>query len=372
MTNEVYYSGNFWTHASWERAGLEQKINCEFDWAGRHWLAPSVYLCGKGLVVDLCMRVDPVEITQFLQKWGLSGDEECDQFTQEQEMQMQAENPLELELMCAVTVNGRTSEMAQSCSMTLMPEGLVAGWARDTEMDAVLAQYDLDLSYVWQITRISFPWKSVRHPKEIKTLELLMRQQEVPMPGETFCVHQSGEKVQLTHPTKGEIYTLTVENLEQQELPMDYPEYGEWKFPNHLQTMEYTISPEPAGRIQISDCEAGDEPIKQEQFQHGEHEKDASAVSVIGGADGPTAVFVGVSCKPKADTTEDAEAEENAEAENNAETKTNAAAKKNEKKIQIAGSSLHFEPRETVKWCAVFYEKQIADKTITLVSGAKE
>ena len=281
---------------------------------------------------------------------------------------MQAENPLELELMCAVTVNGRTSEMAQSCSMTLMPEGLVAGWARDAEMDAMLAQYDLDLSYVWQITRISFPWKSVRCPKSIKTLELLMRQQEVPMAGETFCVHQPGEKVQLTHPTKGEIYTLTVENLEQQELPMDYREYGEWKFPNHLQTMEYTISPEPTGRIQISDCEAGDEPIKQEQFQQGEHEKDAAAVSVIGGADGPTAVFVGVSCKPKADTKEDAEAEENAEAENNAEIKTNAETKK----IQIAGSSLHFEPRETVKWRAVFYEKQIADKTITLVSGAKE
>lgn len=358
MTNEVFYSGNFWTHSSWERAGLEQKINCAFEWAGRHWLVPSVYLCGKGLVVDVCMRVDPAEITQFLQKWGLNGDEEYSQFTPEQENQIQVENPLEMDLMCAVTVNGQTSEMAQSSGVTYMPEGMVDGWARDDEMDAVLTQYDLDLSYAWQITRISFPWKRVRRPKEIKTLEILMRQREVPIYGETFCVHEPGEKVKLTHPTRGEIYILTVESLEQQELPMDCREYRQWKFPNHLQTMEYTISPEPAGRIQLADCETGDEPIKQEPFQHREHEKEASAVSVIGGADGPTAIFVGVSCKHKADTAEDAEAEKKAEIEKNAEAK----------KIQIAGSSLHFEPRETVKWRAIFYEKQIADKKITLVS----
>ena len=65
-----------------------------------------------------------------------------------------------------------------------------------------------------------------------------------------------------------------------------------------------------------------------------------------------------MSCKHKADTAEDAEAEKKAEIEKNAESK----------KIQIAGSSLHFEPRETVKWRAIIYEKQIADKKITLVS----
>lgn len=353
MTNKVYYSGNFWTRASREHAGKEQKINCAFDWAGRHWLVPSVYLCGKGLVLDLCMRIEPTELTQFLRKWGLSGDEECDSFTQEQEMQMQAENPMELDLLYELVVNGQASAMAQSSAMSYVPEAIVEDWAREDGMEALLMQYDLDPSYVWQIIRISFPWRSGRRPKSLDRLTLRMQQREVQIPGETFCVHEPGEKREFTDPGSGEVYTLTVESLEEGVIPMDSLKDEQWEFPSHLQTMEYTLEPKARRKIRILDCEAGDKAVKRECVSRRQQEKkEAAAMDVIGGADGPTAIFVAVGCRDKSDL--------------------RIAEEKGKKDLQIANSSLYFEPRKEVRWRVVFYEKQWEDREVCLLPAARE
>lgn len=84
---KVFYDGNFWGHSGRGRAGKEVAIRKEFDWAGHHWLIPSVYLCGKGLVVDFCMQVAPSDIRAFMEKWDLYPEtESLREFTQEQRM----------------------------------------------------------------------------------------------------------------------------------------------------------------------------------------------------------------------------------------------------------------------------------------------
>lgn len=60
---------------------------------------------------------------------------------------------------------------------------------------------------------------------------------------------------------------------------------------------------------------------------------DHAAIGVIGGADGPTAVFVGAHTP----------------------------------KLHAACSSLHFEPVEDVEWRAVFSEKLMEDKEVCLI-----
>ena len=32
-------------------------LNAEFDWAGRHWLVPTTYLCAEGLVLDILEKI---------------------------------------------------------------------------------------------------------------------------------------------------------------------------------------------------------------------------------------------------------------------------------------------------------------------------
>ena len=69
---KVYFDGNIWGHHGRDYAGKEICIEKEFQWAGRQWWIPAVYSCGKGLVVDFCMRVEAQAIRDFIERWNLS------------------------------------------------------------------------------------------------------------------------------------------------------------------------------------------------------------------------------------------------------------------------------------------------------------
>ena len=81
--------------------------NTQFDWAGRHWIIPSVYSCSKGLVVDFCMQVEPTAILAFMDKWHLNSDANEEQFTREQRMQMELDNPMHLDFHPVLHLNGK-------------------------------------------------------------------------------------------------------------------------------------------------------------------------------------------------------------------------------------------------------------------------
>ena len=90
---KVIFDGGFWDHPKGRRPGKEIPVNTQFDWAGRYWIIPSVYSCSKGLVVDFCMQVESANILAFMDKWHLSADADKEQFTWEQRMQMELDNP---------------------------------------------------------------------------------------------------------------------------------------------------------------------------------------------------------------------------------------------------------------------------------------
>ena len=60
----------------------------------------------------------------------------------------------------------------------------------------------------------------------------------------------------------------------------------------------------------------------------------ACSVAVIGGADGPTAIFV---------------------------------AKGNSEKMRVACSSLHFEKKSEIEWQMLFYKKMMEDICVTII-----
>ena len=84
----VYYEDNFWAE---DHEGIPcEEISFEkhFRWADREWYIPSIYTCAKGMVVDILMRVDAVEFQSFVDRWGVTVENEHT-FSREQRKKME-------------------------------------------------------------------------------------------------------------------------------------------------------------------------------------------------------------------------------------------------------------------------------------------
>lgn len=145
----VSFSGNFWGHNSRGHAGAKIPVNKQFQWAGRRWLIPAAYSCGKGLVLDFCMEIPPEEIRSFMEHWNLTPETERNrQFSREEEMRLVIENPLHFDFRPLLQLNGKKIASSHSCS---------AGWnpclpeiaAKETETKKLIDRYRLDPDSGW-------------------------------------------------------------------------------------------------------------------------------------------------------------------------------------------------------------------------------
>jgi len=335
---KVYFDGSFWGHWGNDRPGMEIPIGKAFSWADRYWLVPAAYSCGKGLVVDLCMRVEAEAIRAFMKKWNLSRDSDPEErFTREQRMEMEADNPLGFELYPRLVCNGRVQERSQGCAVSwnpCVPEGVI----NELEAKAALEHYGLDRLSGWVIHRYAFPWLTGRRTA-IKTLSLTMVQAPKRVTVLRFTARAPGDTFRFTHPASGTEYTLTVRELEKQTIPEGaFGPDEHMSFPTHFTTMGYTLAPETEEDILISDCDEGDRPIAKVLPDNGCAPlavNCAAYVGIIGGADGPTAIALGSRAQGK---------------------------------LRAACSSLHFEPvRQDVEWRVIVSVKQVENADIALI-----
>ena len=291
---KVYFDSGFWDRGGRGRAGVEIPLNKAFSWAGHFWVVPAAYSCAKGLVVDFCMRAEPEGIRRFTKKWHLSPENDFFQdFTREQRMEMDAENPLDLPFTPGLEINGKPARPTHGSGVTFnpcLPEDtyypLAAKWTVD--------HYGLDTSRGWAVTRYFFPWPWKRRP-EVKTLSLTMEQQPVQIPGPHFNVRKPGDTFTFSHPVSGVDYTLTVRELERQAVPVGAFRSKDWLSPTNTVAMSYTLSPEPEENISICDCDEGDRPLEiaPPSPTGPTATSDAAVIGVIGGVDGPVAVTLG-------------------------------------------------------------------------------
>ncbi|MGN1026333.1 MAG: hypothetical protein ACI4P4_08000 [Faecousia sp.] len=334
---KVYFEGNFWGHQGKDHAGKEIPVGKQFEWAGHHWLIPTAYSCSKGLVIDFCMRVEPDEIRAFMRRWNLTYENDSfENFTQEQQMELELDNPLCLHFNPRLDLNGHELRASHGCAVTYNP-CLPDGMGIELEAKWAVEHYGLDTSCGWVICRDSFPRVSKRRP-EIRTLSLIMEQQLVSVPGPHFTVKAPGDSFHFVHPANGTEYTLTVQELEQQTLQKNSFGSGRWIYPTHFVEMRYTLSPEASERITVSDCDDSDKPLKI-MPDHDSFEPSASSnaacIGIIGGADRPTAVVFGASSQGKP---------------------------------CAACSALHFEPvQHDIVWRITFHEKTFDDYSVGLI-----
>ena len=336
---KVYFTGSFWGHSGRDHAGSEIRLNKQFDWAGHHWVIPAAYSCGRGLVLDLCMRAPAEDIRRFMKKWNLSPENDsCLHFTQEQQLQIDADNPLCLDFTPRLELNGKPIPTSRGCAVFFNP-CLPDGMVNELEAKRALEHYRLDASYGWMIFRAAFPWAGKRRT-EIKSLSLTMEPQPRRVPGPHFKLHVPGDSVAFCHPVNGTEYTLTVQELEPQTISENFagPAGSDWVYPTHFTALSYTLSPEAGDAVFICDCAAGDKPFKKasapDRFAP-QVQGDAACIGVIGGTDGPTAIMCG-SRAPK--------------------------------DVHTACSSLHFEPTAgDIEWRVEFQLTQFLKETFLLV-----
>lgn len=338
---KVYFEGGFGgRHSGHDRPGREIAVNASFDWGGRIWHIPAVYSCGKGLVVDFCVEVDPGALWAFLEKWRPRWEGGRALTPEEQDQQM-AENPTTVDFRSRAIVNGKEMRSRSGCGCAWTPMFLREEYERgqysqqDWESVWLMEHYGLDAELGWVFWRQSFPWATKARPK-LKTLSLALEQEKKAVPGPRFTVSGNGDSVEFVHPVTGERHTLRVLEYENQEIDMSRMR-DECEYPANCTAMSYVVEPElPQGELTVRDCAQGDSPrakVKPERDGFAYLPVAMCSVGVIGGADGPTAVIL-------------------------ASGKAGHPC--------CAYSSLRFEAPERIEWRMVFYHKTVEDMELEL------
>lgn len=336
----VYYAQGYHHHGGEEKPGVEIPINQQFTWYDKVWHVPAVYSCGKGLVVEFCVEIEPEEIKKFLEKVEKYGYRE-DKWSDEVREEMHRTNPTEIDFFAEVTVNGKKLKRQNSCGFGWMPESIrpeAGGWAENPEIEHLLEHYQLDRKKGWIFRRSSFAWATLKKPA-IKTLQLSLKANKISVVAKRFQTPSPGENIRFTRPATGEEYTLTVLETEEQQMDkkqLEQLHQEELEFPTHYKAMTYTLSPElPGNEFMVQDCVQSERPRKKQGSFEEKNGIVAASVAIIGGADGPTSLFLvsgGAKIKPHG-----------------------------------ACSALHFEPVKEVEWKAMFWEKPCEDYVINLI-----
>lgn len=316
---KVFYQGSLYGHFGRDRAGKEIAVNKSFTWGGEEWLVPSVYFCGKGLVADMFKKVSVDSFREFIEKFGLDENSDCDGFSDEQQAEIEAENPLNGDIFASIQFGGRKSDMefsSSDCWNPLFPDSGDAA-------EALLDRYGLDKSFCWLAVRMSIPWRG-RKLKKSDSLTLQLRAEKIPVPGVHFKANCPGDKTEFINPVTGKTHILTVMDIKRQSLAQ-FPHIGKDE-PKFFTLLRVDISPEISkDALLITDCAEGDRTHKRPL------PRNTSAIGIIGGADGPTVII--------------------SEYESG----------------HTACSSMHFEPEYEPDWCMTFYDKPREDIEVELI-----
>ncbi len=330
---KVWFDGDFYDNRGNGKAGTEMTLEKTFFWNGHAWYIPAVYLCAKGVVVDLCIAIEPEIISAYYEKWGF-GEERQERFSKEERRQAAQENPMEIDFCLKPEINGKVQRRWSGRGIGWMPEEyLLPEEANTEEADAVMEHYQLDPTKGWSFRRISIPWVTKTKPV-LRTLVLELIPEMISVPGPRFPMPEIGESIPIQYPIEGTDHLLTVRDIQRGQFPKERFQMEDFEFPEHFTQMFYTLDPDiPKGEYTIKDVCDSDAPRRKESAN------DVSACSVgiigIGGADGPAAVFIAES-----GTTE---------------------------KVQVACSGLRFEPAETVEWEMIFRKKPCEDIRVELL-----
>lgn len=334
------FFGGFFGGRGQGRAGKEKRMEKEFLWGEERWYLPAVYFCAKGLVAEFCVQIEPEKIRAFLDQWEdlLRGEKEL---STAQQRRMELENPLELSFSPSLICNGKPLPPSHGCGLSWIPEScLPQGMENSPEAMELVAHYGLDEKKGWMFRRSSFPWATGKKP-EIRSLILSLERIPGLIPGPCFPTPAVGESLTFCHPVTGGEHLLKVLDVEN---PLGFPGIVSrtpvWNILPFIPCSPIPGAGSAGGKVsaggQRPQRPPRERPVKEPggraHFYPESHA--AVAVGIIGGADGPTAVFFSPSGPAQPHT---------------------------------ACSGLRFAPVEEVTWQMYFREKSCPGLEISLL-----
>jgi len=309
---KVYFNG-FGSGGSRERPAAAIPAGNEFVWGDDTWYVPAVYSCSSGIVVDFCIKVPTDKINAYIDKVLSYGDDIPDDVREA----LEDENPFNHHADYNIVLNSKVLHWSNASSSQWNP-CMPDGYTNDNTALQLVEHYELDEDIGWTFIRVSFPTESKRKTP-VRSLTLMMKPEPVQIHGDKFTISGDSEEIEFVHPVSSDKHTLKVIAFNDEILNM-HDESHDW--PSHYIEMKYVITPElPKRSYYLKDTSRGDNP-KTRVNASGYLPEESAAIGIIGGADGPTAVFV-------------------ASGERTAEYRSIA-------------SSLHFEPVDSVDWQIVF------------------
>lgn len=329
---KVYFDGNFWGDPGRQRAGKEIPTNIKFALNDKVWHIPSVYACSKGLVIDFCVEVPIESIQKFINKWNLSPEHDDSDFTKEQQIQIETENPMAININPEIILNKKTIHASHGSGLSWCP---CFSELKSLEAEGVLKHYSLNPEKGWVIWRSAFPWHTKHKPK-ISSLSITIKHDPVQVYGSNFNVSMPGEAIDFINPLTNTHHKLIIQEYEPKDIPTGGFMDNDYDFPTHCIAMSYTIQPELADdSFSISDSSDGDKPRKKHiNPMEPQASGSAMAIGVIGSPGKFTPIAFGGS---------------------------------NQGKLRAVYSALYFEPVKTVGWKIIFHEKPCADMTVKIL-----
>lgn len=332
----VYYDCGYWNKNTEGEAGEEMVLNRSFVWSDEIWHIPAVYSCSEGMVVDFCVEISPEKEKAFIDKWHpiLARDENISRELREQ---IEQENPMEIGFRPYLFVNGQELVARHGTSLSWMPDSCLPEGESCVVSEAkeIIRHYGLDETRAWSFHRWAFPWETDTKP-EIKSLKLKSERHPVTIQGIRFKNPSVGDMITFVHPVHKTEHKLTVIGYEKQELSGMGIRDNEYELPTLHTAMTYTLEPELSGKnFQVRDCLDNEQPKRKPKNRfEPQADNEACAIAIIGGADGPTAIFA-------------------------------SAAQRSEQHIAL--SALRFEYADDIEWKTVFREKLTEDAEIELI-----
>lgn len=330
---KVTLDGGF--HPERGKPGKEITIGRQFPWGDELWHVPAVYLFNGGLVLDLCIQVYADRVKAHFQHCKQL-EEQGIRPSEEEACTIRNESPTTVDFQPTLILNGEALRQTHGHGQAWISSVIIGDDAWEDRCGRwVLAHYELDLSKSWVIRRHTFVWDG-RRKADITSLALHLERDRTSIPGPRFLTPAEGESIPFVHPMTGTEHVLAVQKFEQQEIDKNRFRDHALAFPNHFALMTYTLVPELArDAFHLKDCNRGDSPRPRNPDERSRLAMSAGAMAIIGGADGPTQVFV--SCGEAA-------------------------------KAHTACSSLHFDAIQApIEWRLTFREKMMEDIDVELI-----
>ena len=311
------------------KPGRELDPCFKFSYCGKDFIIPGAYICDEGIILDVFMEFKKEDFTAFYDKW-MAESEGTGKFSRLQQMVIEYESPAAFPYRFSVFIDGReVKEKSSSGSAYIKGEN-----SYDSLAVKAVEHYNLDKEKCYYFARIRFNFREQVFD-EINSLGFTIEEEGREIPSDSFKIEKKGEEFKLTNPETKEKYTLKVLEYEDTEENIENDEYI---LPGLCKYLKYEVTPPVSNEVlRISDLSSQDNAVKKTSASKPiETDTEAAAIGIIGGADGPTAIFVSPLMKIKEDG------------------------------VSETFSSLSFERRKDIEWTPVFYIKGRRKKNFTI------